>query len=328
MDGLVDNKAWNCLTKEEQQSLSLSISYGKSSWEVGEIMGIVHYKYLELKERSERLFRLFHDFFELHDNIFKPVRCVDQRFVDYIEACIERRVTRKQASDPFGDAAMYVAPIKTQFLIKQMVLLKESTDPWDIDTYKLIMEFDRWNNWRILPRKIQQPSAYKRRNNRRDIFYIKYICSLDSEQVQNLIDQYWYSRKKQCYYFVVFDYDRFDDGYQIVPVKKRDSTLEKLSKLYIYVFDDKDMADVYGYLVVEFQYGNKTAKKGQVFWPNYRQTIEKAVNYNSVNNLDFYAEKLDYAYQNNDKQKLLNFEKREKKKRKGLQRANENSFYI
>ena len=38
--------------------------------------------------------------------------------------------------------------------------------------------------------------------------------------------------------------------------------------------------------------------------------------------------KLDYAYQNNDKQKLLNFEKREKKKRKGLQRANENSFYI
>ena len=45
MDGLVDNKAWNCLTKEEQQSLSLSISYGKSSWEVGEIMGIVHYKY-------------------------------------------------------------------------------------------------------------------------------------------------------------------------------------------------------------------------------------------------------------------------------------------
>lgn len=121
MDGLVDNKAWNCLTKEEQQSLSLSISYGKSSWEVGEIMGIVHYKYLELKERSERLFRLFHDFFELHDNIFKPVRCVDQRFVDYIEACIERRVTRKQASDPFGDAAMYVAPIKTQLDRKSVV---------------------------------------------------------------------------------------------------------------------------------------------------------------------------------------------------------------
>ena len=43
MDGLVDNKEWNCLTKEELHSLSLSISYGKSSWDVVEIIGIVHY---------------------------------------------------------------------------------------------------------------------------------------------------------------------------------------------------------------------------------------------------------------------------------------------
>lgn len=68
----------------------------------------------------------------------------------------------------------------------------------------------------------------------------------------------------------------------------------------------------------------KVKRSGQII---VKQS-KKAVNYNSVNNLDFYAEKLDYAYQNNDKQKLLNFEKREKKKRKGLQRANENSFYI
>lgn len=328
MEGLADNKAWQCLTKEEQQSLSLTISYGKSSWEVGEIMNITHYKYLELKERSEKLFRLFHDFFSIHPNIFKPCPCVDQRFIDYIEACIERRVTRKQASDPFGDSSMYVAPIRTKFLVKQMDCLKLSQDPWDIDTYKLIMEFDRWNNWRILPRKIQQPSAYKRRNNRRDIFYLKYMCSIPSDTVQVLLDKYWYMGNKSCYYFVLFDYDRFDEGYQVVPVKKSDSTLDELSKLYIYVFDDKDLADVYGYLVVEFQYGNKSAKKGQTFWPNYRQTLERSVNYKNVNNMDFYGEKLDFAYRNTDKKKLLAFEKDQKKKRRGERRVSDSSFYI
>lgn len=327
MGELADNKAWQCLMKEEQQSLTLTVSYSKSSWEVGEIMGITHYKYLELKERSERLFRLFHDFFSIYPALFSVNTPVDSRFKDYIEACIERRITRKQASDPFGDSSMYVAPIKTKFLLTQMELLKQSQEQHDQDTLKLILEFDRWNNWRILPRKIQQPSAYKRRNNRRDVFYLKYMCNLGSSKVQVLIDKYWYAGKKECYYFVVFDYDRFDDGYQIVPVKKNESTLEELSRLYIYVFDDKDLADVYGYLVIEFQYQKKSAKKGQMFWPSYRQTLEKAVNYKGVNNMDFYSEKLDYAYNNTDNRRIQRYNEKLAKAKKGQDRASDNLFY-
>lgn len=327
MEGLTE-KAWKCLTKEEQQSLSLTISYGKSSWEVGEIMGITHYKYLELKERSEKLFRLFHDFFSIHPALFRPNPCVDARFVDYIEACIERRITRKEASGSFGDSALYVMPIKTKFIVKQMNLLKDSEDPHDKDTLKLILEFDRWNNWRILPRVLQQPSAYKRRNNRRDLFYIKYMCTLDSDKVQVLIDKFWFSRKNPDYFFVVFDYDRFDDGYYIVPIKDKESTLDLLSKYYIYVFSDRDMADAYGYMVIDFYFGKKSPKKGQMFWPKYRQLISQAINYKNINNMDFYVEKLDYAYQNRDRQIIKRREERKKKAlQRGEKRANESSFY-
>lgn len=52
-------KAWDCLTPTEQQSLFLQLSESKSSWEAGEILKLSHYKYLEIKERSEKFFRLF-----------------------------------------------------------------------------------------------------------------------------------------------------------------------------------------------------------------------------------------------------------------------------
>ena len=65
-------KAWSCLIDKEQQSLFLQLSESKSSWEAGEILKLSHYKYLEIRERSEKFFRLFSDFFELHTSIFRP----------------------------------------------------------------------------------------------------------------------------------------------------------------------------------------------------------------------------------------------------------------
>lgn len=55
-------KAWSCLIDKEQQSLFLQLSESKSSWETGEILKLSHYKYLEIRERSEKFFRLFSDF--------------------------------------------------------------------------------------------------------------------------------------------------------------------------------------------------------------------------------------------------------------------------
>ena len=39
-----------------------------------------------------------------------------------------------------------------------------------------------------------------------------------------------------------------------------------------------------------------TVKLGQKFWPEYRCCVERAVNYNQVNNIEFNIKKLDMAY--------------------------------
>ena len=81
-------KAWDCLNEIERQSLFLQLSESKSSWEAGEILKLSHYKYLEIRERSEKFFRLFSDFFELHTSIFRPDCPCERSFCDFIEGCI------------------------------------------------------------------------------------------------------------------------------------------------------------------------------------------------------------------------------------------------
>lgn len=296
LNQFANEMAYKCLTNEEKQSLILSVGYGRTSWEVGGMMNVTHYKYLELKERAEKFFKLFYDYFSLHESLIRPRSGLDERFMYFVEACLEHRVKRKESKFIYGDSSMVVTPIKKKLIVSEMNKLRESENDHDIDLYKLIMEFDRWNSWRILPRELQQPSAYKRRNNRRDIFYIKYVCSLPEEKVKVLQKKFAsFNGGKRCY-FCAFHKDLFNEGYKVLTARILEETIEKLSKLYIYVFDNREDADSYGFLVTRFQYENKSPTKGQSFWPEYRGLISKTMNYERVNNIEFYCDNLDKAY--------------------------------
>lgn len=83
-------KAWDCLNEIERQSLFLQLSESKSSWEAGEILKLSHYKYLEIRERSEKFFRLFSDFFELHTSIFRPDCPCERAFVILLKDVLKR----------------------------------------------------------------------------------------------------------------------------------------------------------------------------------------------------------------------------------------------
>ena len=89
------SQAWDCLKPIEQQSLFLQLSEGKSSWEAGNVLGITHYKYIEIRERSQKFFKLFTDFFEEHGSIFRPDSPCEPQFRDFMEACIEKRMKYK-----------------------------------------------------------------------------------------------------------------------------------------------------------------------------------------------------------------------------------------
>lgn len=319
-------KAWDILTDLERNSLYLQMSQGQSSWEAGEILGISHYKYLELRERSVKFFKMFSEFYEKYPCLFRPDCPVEDRFRDFIEGCIEKRLSRKQAITYCGDSSQVITEVRRKVILRNIDRLKHSDNEWDIDIYKMIMEFDRWNNSRILPRSIQQMSAYKRRNNKREKIYINYLQSIPDWKIKALIDVFTYNPKtRKAHYIALFSQELFEDGYQVLSVKPDKETLEKLSNLYIYIFERKELADTFGYMVSTYLEKIKGPRLGIQFWQEYRTALDYAINYKQVNNIDFYSDKLDMAYE------LPSRAKRSKKtttpKSKGEKRVNPEIFY-
>ena len=294
-------RAWECLTEIERQSLFLQLSNGKSTWEVGTILKISHYKYLEIRERSEKFFRLFSDYFQIHEAIFRPDSPCEEAFRDYIEGVIEKRLTRKQASLYMGDSANIVHKIRVRLIERNLVRLKESENPWDRDTLALIFEFDRWNNFRILPKILQQPSAYKRRVNKKDKVYIKYLLERVPDWVhEKIIERFRYRTKQhiQKYWICLISPILYKEtsGYKLLPIRPTEESITEMNRFFIYVFKDKEDADTFGFMVNTYLDKTTEVKMGQKFWPEYRYIIQKAINYKEVNNIDLSVKTLDMAY--------------------------------
>lgn len=306
MMNISQQKAWNCLTKIEQQSLFLHTSEGKSSWEAGTMMNISHYKYIEIRERSEKFFRMFADFFEKYPSIFRPDCPCERNFQDFIEGVIEHRLKKRDAVAYTGDSTQQLPKVNRKNLIRNMKYLKESENLWDLDTRRLIFEFDRWNNFRILPSILQQPSAFKRRLNKKDKIYIKYLLErIPTFVLEKLKERFYYKVKpsKKKLWVTLISPDLYTDGYYLLPIRPEKEVLEEMNRFYIYIFEDREDADTFGYLVTSFY--ERTAKviAGQKFWPEYRYLVKKAINYNAINNIEFNVNRLDNAYNIKPKRK-------------------------
>ena len=291
--------AWNFLTDLEKNSLYLQLSKGQSSWETGEILGISHYKYLELRERSATLLKLFSEFFRSYPSLVSPESVIEDKFRDYLDGVIEKRLSKKESLRLSGDSSMSVNSINSKVISRNMLRLVESESNWDNDLYKLILEFDRWNNFRILPRDIQLPSPYKRRNNKRVILYIKYITSIPDWKILNIINKFQYNPKKlekKSYWVVFFSKTLSEDGYTILRIKRNEINLKAMSKLRCYVFEEERLADAFGYTVSMYNDKVKRPKAGLIFWNEYRELVSMSCNELSLNNQDFYKKSLNMAY--------------------------------
>lgn len=295
-------KAWNWLLEEEQNSLFLTLGTGKSSWEVGEMMKKSHYKYLEIKERSEKLFRLFTDFLEVHPSLFRPDGPCQEDFKDYIEAVICHRKKKREAAGYTGHSENLLNEVNNKKIEKNLRYLKESGDSWDNDTYLLIHEFDRWNNFRILPKMIQWPSAFKRRINKKHKIYIRYLLSQDKmpDWVLEKIKERFYFKTRKAenkYYIALISHSLFKEtGYFLLPIKRDEEVVNEMSKFFIYVFECKSDADAFAFKVANYRLQTSRVKLGLKYWPEYRDIVERAVNYSKVNNMDFDFRTLDNAY--------------------------------
>lgn len=295
-------QAWECLTEKEQNSLYLTLAHGKSGREVEDILKITHYKYLELKVRSEKFFKLFSDYFELHSTLINPEAPLDRYFKDYLYASMIKRMPKEEAQVYAGESAWLLKPVRDPQILRNMLRLKESAKDckWDSDLYALILEFDRWNNYRILPRELRAPTPYKQKANKLYKAYMKYLHKIPQSKISSLIDYFWIpTSKKNIHhrYFTVFISRKYPEGYVVVPIKKKDDQkIQELTNLKMYIFGDRINAEEFGIMVSTYFLEVNDVKRGHKFWREFGEVLETAINYRDINNMDFTPNSLDMAY--------------------------------
>ena len=164
---LLTSKAWGLLTEEEQTALKLQLGLGKSSWQASEIMGKAHYKYLEIKKRGEKFFKMFQEHFDYYSDDLIPEECLDHLDPDFIEFLIQVIIHRKKVNEAITETKsnrLLVGEIRDKIITKNMAYLRNSDSLEAKSLYNIIMDFDAWNNFRVLPKELQEPHAFTRRN--------------------------------------------------------------------------------------------------------------------------------------------------------------------
>lgn len=273
----IDGRAWNMLTEEEQTSLGLQFSYNKSTWEAGEIMGKAHYKYLEIKQRAEKFLKLFSEHFQEFDNLIPCPELVTTDFIEYLSMVVSKRMPLKEGTAKMKSDIYKSPKNREKVLCEDLDKLINSKDVGAKRLVSLILEFDRWNNYRIIPSKYQLPSAYKRRNKNRYKKNIKTMVALNELTIKLLKKKF---KGNKLYLPLVYDIYTKNT---IIEVSDNIELVEQLSNFGFYIFQKKETCEKYIELIESYNiYTSKSCKDGQVFWPKYRLIIKTAINYFKV----------------------------------------------
>jgi len=279
---------WDILSEDEKSALLLSINYGKSTWQAGEIMAKAHYKYLEIQARANQYFKMYNNYFIATGNKKIPENCyINPYFRDFILATVFERKNQKEAIQSLGNNPFIIISAKERIFKECLDQLAYHEDPLHRMLYDLIIEYDRWNNTRILPICLQEPSAFKRRNKTRLVKHLKNLSSLDEFHVHRFITRFKKIRNGKSPLYIAVLSSQFDEGYQVIEIANKKDIVEHISKhLRLYVFNERVDADAFGFLVSKYlKDKEKNCKVGQKFWPKYRKCIEVAYNYLDVNNI-------------------------------------------
>lgn len=277
----IDQKAWAILTKDEQAALMLKYTQDKSSWEAGEILGRSHYKYLEIQSRAKRFLEIFTEHFQVYDEVIPPYLSGSKEIKYYFKLTIEGRNTLNDAHEKldqlFGSSGK---KYRNRLIYELLVEWRDSNDTHEQLVYNIIMEFDRWNNFRILPRNIQEPSAFKRRNKNIHKRHVKMTCQLPSISAEHLEDVFKPKTNQKILYLPCIT---LENTKKVIKLKRTKKVLDIITKTQLYVFDKVDLANQYIDAVAKYRLvEERTCRDGLEFWPTYRELIQKSVNYMEV----------------------------------------------
>lgn len=275
---VLNSKAWELLLEDEKMALSLQLGMDKSSWESGEIMNRSHYKYLEIKYRAQHFLKIFTEHLELFDEVFPKYINGNKMVLRYFNLCIVFRYKPIKSigliNTEFGKTHKKVLDEK---IIETLKNWQKSDNMHNHAMLELIKEFDRWNNFRILPKDIQEPSAFKRRiknSYKKQIKIIQSIHPLALTKLKKL-----YLTRTSPYIYVPL----LSPNPEVFMMRINKGSMAVFNSLGIYTFKDKNIALEYiNNINLYTQKGKKDCLDGLSFWPLYRELIKKSYNYHDV----------------------------------------------
>ena len=280
----LSTRAFNVLTMEEQSSLSLKHVEQKSSWQGGEIMGKAHYKYLEISYRADFFLKRFTEYFEMMGDTLLPTEVkMDIKLRRYFEGCILERkkphLVKQEVYVREGSPHHWNWEIEiTKFLAE----LEKGKTQFHEEVFHMIKDFDRWNNQRILPIALQEPSAYKRRNKNTHKKHLRVITTVHELSAKKIKQVYAVTKKTP----IVLPFMTQSGVIRIYYLRGNIKTIKAFSELGIYLFPDMLIATKYMAAIQEFldskKVNKKSCKGGLKFWPIYRDMIKESINYAEV----------------------------------------------
>lgn len=317
--------AWNILNEDERTALSLSLSFNKSTWESGEIMHKAHFKYLEIQKRARKFLEIFTNHFEKYGGLFPEHIQISFAFREYLQFTILERKTISKTTKIMEDTSYLIASRRNKLIIKELKRLADHNTEYSNDFYNLIMDFDRWNNFRILPLEVQEPSAFKRRNKVRNVKHLKNITGLPQYSVLKLIEYYGYNGKYPKLYLPIIS-PYVQGGWKVIMVKNCTLNINEITRIGLFLFELRAKAEEFAGLVCEYFMGSdKSCRAGQRFWPQFRIIMYNAVNYKSIENIHKSRLYLDTAIFNLDKK--ISRKRFKKKFKEEIGPSNEKIFY-
>lgn len=280
---MLNREAWNILSEDEKLSLNIQHGHSKSSWQAGEIMNKSHYKYLEIKYRAEQFLKLFTTHLNMFGTLVPEEVTGEPEIIEYFKLAITQRLKVSQITEILDKKYGYSGKkTRSKELIEQMKKWEDSENAYNVNFYNLIKEFDRWNNFRILPIEIREPSAFKRRNSKEHKKNIRVASSIPPISVPLIRKLYGHKRadKNPAQFLPLIT---SDNTAHILGIRSSDKTLEELNQVPLYVFKTKEQAKAYNELLKGYlSLGRKGCRDGLEFWPKYRDLIKLAVNYDPI----------------------------------------------
>jgi len=295
----LNKQAWDNLDPHEQTALSLNFAYDKSTWEAGEIMSRSHYKYLEIKSRAEHFLKLFTEYYKLWNRLIPDEVTGDSIAIEYFRLCLEKRQKPKLAIFNISESRG-----KTIMKSNLNARIEKQLNEWgkseliaETQAYHLIKDFDRWNNFRILPKHLQEPSAFKRRLKNVFKKQLKTLRELNEFSLEHLKKLVRATRKadiENCLYLPIIEKDGKPKIYRI---KNKPSYLGILDDLSLYYFRTPEQADAYIRLCCSYLFNpERSCQDGLNFWPKFREEIKNAANYDSICNKAPHRKHLEIAF--------------------------------